>query len=209
MTVVYLIRHSQPMREHLGSYNGDDIDQTRNEKNILTPEGEKLAEKLAQKEELQNIDVLYSSNYVRTMSTAKYIAYNNEIDLNIDDRLGERKFGYDSSTIPGDFFKKQWLDFDYKHPDGESINDTKKRITEVINEIINNNKGKTICIVSHGTALSSYLLNILNFEGIFDNKLRFTFNGEEVFDGMWNAPHMFKLVFDDDNNLIEYKNIGS
>ena len=45
------------------------------------------------KEELRNIDCLWSSNYVRAISTAKYISYKNNIDINIDSRLNERKIG--------------------------------------------------------------------------------------------------------------------
>ena len=53
--------------------------------------GEILAKKLSELEELKNIDVLYSSNYIRAISTAKYIAEKNSIEINIDERLGERK----------------------------------------------------------------------------------------------------------------------
>ena len=207
MTTVYLIRHSQPMRDHIGTNYSNDSDQVRNEKNILTPEGETLAKELSMRDELQKIDILYTSNYVRAMSTAKYIAFNNDIELNIDERLGERKFGVEANDLPKGYFLKQWTDFDYKETNGESINDTRTRITEVINEIVDNNKGKNICIVSHGTALSSYLLNHFELR-IQNEEFHWFLNDEEVFNGFFNAPHMFKLVFDEDNNLIEFKNIG-
>ena len=53
--------------------------------------GEQLAGILSENVELSKIDVLFSSNYVRAISTAKYIASKNNIEINIDDRLGERK----------------------------------------------------------------------------------------------------------------------
>ena len=77
MTRIILMRHSQPLNSNIVSNDSSDSDQVRNEKNILTPEGEKRAEELAKKDIFKDIDVLYSSNYVRTMSTAKYIAFNN------------------------------------------------------------------------------------------------------------------------------------
>ena len=40
MTTVYLIRHSMPFREFLGTYDASDTEQLRNEKNILCVEGE-------------------------------------------------------------------------------------------------------------------------------------------------------------------------
>lgn len=43
---------------------------------------------MSQRLELKNIDVLYSSHYVRAMSTAKYISESNNIMLNVDERLG-------------------------------------------------------------------------------------------------------------------------
>lgn len=207
MTTLYLIRHSQPMKDFKGNYNSYENGQLQNEKDILTPDGEIFALELSKKEELQHIDVLYSSNYVRAMSTAKYIAYNNKTNLNVDERLGERKFGVDVKDLPQDYFMHQWVDLDYTELNGESINDTNKRISEVINEIINNNKDKTICIVSHATAISSFLLNYFELK-INGEELHWYLNNEEVFDGNFKAPHLFKLVFDDNNNLIEFKNIG-
>ena len=45
-------------------------------------------------EELKNIDSLFCSNYVRAISTAKYICSRNNIKLNIDERLNERKIRF-------------------------------------------------------------------------------------------------------------------
>ena len=72
MTTVYLIRHSMPFREFLGTYDASDTEQLRNEKNILCVEGEERARKMSEIPLLCDIDVLYSSHYVRAMSTAKY-----------------------------------------------------------------------------------------------------------------------------------------
>lgn len=89
-TIIYLIRHSEQLRIN-GSYESSESEQLKNEKIILSIEGEKKAERLSEREELKNIDALYSSNYTRAISTAKYIAAQNNIEINIDERLGERK----------------------------------------------------------------------------------------------------------------------
>ena len=89
-TIIYLIRHSEQLKTK-GSYFSDENEQIKNEKIILSIEGERKAKEFSEKEELKEIDVLYSSNYVRAIATAKYIAYKNNIDINIDERLGERK----------------------------------------------------------------------------------------------------------------------
>lgn len=51
--------------------------QIQNEKNPLSIEGEEKAKKLSLIGEMQNIDLVISSNYVRAISTAKYLARQN------------------------------------------------------------------------------------------------------------------------------------
>lgn len=209
MTVVYISRHSQPFRKLLGDYNVNEIEQLRNEKNILSVEGEKLAERLSEYKELQDIDVLYSSHYVRAICTAKYIAEKNDINLNIDERLGERKFGVNSmSELPKDFFVHQGLDWNYKIGDGESLNEVSFRMKEVLIEMLNKYKDKKIVIVSHGTALTVMLKDWCDIKVNYDTQLfNYYFNNELFFDGKWEAPELFKLEFDDTNNLINIENI--
>lgn len=207
-TIVYVSRHSEPFRNLLGEYNANEIEQLRNEKNILSVRGEEKAKLMSEKEELKNIDILYSSHYVRAMSTAKYIAENNNIKLNVEERLGERKFGVtDLSEMPEDFFERQFTNWDYKLENGESLNEVKLRITDAFNEIINNNKGKNIAIISHGTALSCLFKNYC--EVIYNKAtdlLNISYNNKLVFDGNWGAPELFKLTFEE-TNLIEIENI--
>lgn len=89
-TIIYLIRHSEQLKIE-GKYLSGDNEQIKNEKIILSIEGERKAKELSKREELKNIDVVYSSNYVRAIATAKYIANKNNLNINIDERLGERK----------------------------------------------------------------------------------------------------------------------
>ena len=88
MTTVYLCRHSTSFKEHRGIENITIDYLTWNKMSPLSVEGEKKAYKLSKK--LKRIDVVWSSDYVRTMSTAKYISQQNKIKVNIDERLGER-----------------------------------------------------------------------------------------------------------------------
>jgi len=89
-TTIYLIRHSKTLKYEEEPTNTK-IDQLKNEALPLSENGEKLALKLSKIEELQNIDKLYSSHYNRAILTAKHIAKQNNIEINIDKRLGERK----------------------------------------------------------------------------------------------------------------------
>lgn len=90
---IFFIRHAEQLKI-------DDKKKTRqksqiqNEKVILSIEGEGQAYKMSNIEELKNIDSLFCSNYVRAISTAKYICSRNNIKLNIDERLNERKIRF-------------------------------------------------------------------------------------------------------------------
>lgn len=77
-------------------------EQIKNEQIILSANGEKKAYELSLIDELKNIDIIYSSNYIRAISTAKYIALRNNLKINVDERLGERKLRR------FEFFKRVW-----------------------------------------------------------------------------------------------------
>lgn len=74
-TVVYLIRHSVRFNNKnlIEKYNTNQNELIKYEKIILSVTGEKRAEILSNEKELQNIDVVYTSNCVRTLQTAKYL----------------------------------------------------------------------------------------------------------------------------------------
>ena len=212
MTEVYLIRHSEKYRNFNNIIN-DDSFQLFNEKIILSINGEMLANKLANMEEMSNIDVVFASNYVRSIGTAKYIAYRNKIDVNIDKNFGERIYGINSiDGIMDDFNVKQWNDIDYKLPNGESRRDVTNRMYNALIRVINDYKNKRIAIVSHGTAIS-FLLDkwcdvFVNYNN--DNKMntKVVFKNKIIFDNNISAPCVFKIVFDDNNIIISIENIN-
>ncbi len=55
--------------------------------------GEEQSKKLSENTELKNIDVIWSSSYTRAKATAKYIANTNNLPINLDSNLNERKLG--------------------------------------------------------------------------------------------------------------------
>ena len=73
-------------------------------------------------------------------------------------------------------------------------------------KILNENKNKRIAIVSHATAISYLLKKWCNIN-IVDDELRYNFNNNVIFDGYFNYCETFKLEFDDNNELVDIKNI--
>ena len=200
MKTIYLMRHSEPLKPV--NINNDESLQLQNEKWPLTVEGEKLAEEKSRRNEHNNFDIVISSNYVRAISTAKYFTKDK---LFIDENFGERKFGINNwEELPKDFGKKQFDNFDYKLPNGESINEVIEREYNSLISILNKYYDKKILVVGHATALSSLLSKWCEI----DYTNGYKFNGKHFFDGKWNYCETFKLEFDDDNNLINIKNIN-
>lgn len=83
MTTVYLVRHSEPFKVHSGIEKVDDSLLFSNIKSPLSVNGEKLAEKVSMNLEFNNLDVVWSSDYVRAVSTAKYFAERNNLKVNV------------------------------------------------------------------------------------------------------------------------------
>lgn len=76
--------------------------------------------------------------------------------INLDNNLSERKLG--NLKELGEFMKdkntrdpsqEQLLDRKFKTSDGESAEDTRKRMTEFFDRILKEYEGKKIAVVSH------------------------------------------------------------
>lgn len=197
-TIIYLVRHAQPLKNIINMTNNDSI-QLQNEKIILSKNGEKQAEKLSQNNFLNNIDVVYSSKYVRAISTAKYIAENNNLDIIIDERLGERIMGTEEKTE--EFWLEQMLELDSKAIDGESQREVRDRMLSFVDDILKNDLGKNVVVVSHATAMTFLLMKWCDLENVVleGKKRKLVFNGKVVIDDSFNTPEVFELVFNDTN----------
>lgn len=154
-TIIYLIRHAETIDEN-GIRNTNENSQIINEKEILSVKGEEESKKLSENIELNNIDVIWSSSYTRAKATAKYIANKNNLPINIDSNLNERKLG--NLEELGEFMKdkntrdpsqEQLLNRKYKTSDGESADDTRQRMNIFFNKVLKEYEGKKIVVVSH------------------------------------------------------------
>ena len=206
LTTIYLMRHSEPFKIHLGS---EDVNESLLFSNIKTPlsiNGEKFAEKISNNKEFNNIDVVWSSNYARAMSTAKYFAFRNNVKVNISDKFGERIHGINSwNELPENFEKKQLIDENYKIASGESQKEVRERMLETINKLLKDYKDKTILIVSHATAITFLLKNWCDIE-FEDDKLKYTYKDNILLYGYLNYCEIFKLEFAE-NNLYNIERI--
>ena len=209
-TVVYLIRHSVRFnnKEMIESYKTNQSDLMKYEKIILSVVGEKRAEILSKEQELQNIDIVYTSNCVRTLQTAKYLLDRQNLKVNIDERFDERRPGKPNEKDVLNWYTKQYEEENYKAEDGESRKEVTKRMTEAFEEVINKNKGKRIAIFSHGYAITFLLLKWRKLESVQENRvLKYSFKGNVIFNKRLNSPDVFKLTINDKNEVVNVENI--
>jgi len=193
-TVIYLIRHGETIDE-TGIRNTNETIQEINEKEILSIEGEEDSRKLSESEELNCIDMVWCSSYTRAKQTAKYVAQKNKLMYNIDERLCERKLGniedlakFMNDKETRDPSREQLAFPEFKTRDGESANDTNKRMNNFMEEILNKNEGKRIAIISHGGSIKFYLLSYCSV----NDDLNLVFEGKEL---KILSPCLLKLTF--------------
>lgn len=95
--------------------------------------------------------------------------------------------------------REQLIFLDFKTRDVESANETCKRMTECINEIIKIYEGKRIAIVSHGGSIKFYLLNFCNV----NKNLNLEYKGRKL---NITSPCLLKLTYRN-NELIDLEQI--
>ncbi len=204
-TIIYLIRHAQTIEEN-GIRNTNETSQIINEKEILSVYGEEQSKKLSENKELNNIDIIWSSSYTRAKATAKYIANINNLPINLDRNLSERKLG--NLKELGEFMKdkktrdpsqEQLLDRKFKTSDGESAEDTRHRMTNFFNRILKEYEGQKIVVVSHGGSIKFFLLNWCEV----NEDVKLVYNNV-VLD--ITSPCLLKMIFRE-NRLINLEQI--
>ncbi|MDR0301499.1 MAG: phosphoglycerate mutase family protein [Treponema sp.] len=178
-TKVYFIRHSKP-----------DFSVKEDLIRPLSVEGIEKSKKLVKLFSEIKIDFIYSSPYKRAIQTITPIAENKDINIEIINDFRERKMSDNWIDNFDGFCKNQWNDFSYKLIDGESLLETQKRNIEELNKILLKDKGKTIIIGTHGTALST----IINY---YDK----TFNHENFMQIVDIMPYIIKMEFNNNEYL--------
>ena len=205
-TIIYLIRHAETVDEN-GIRNTSEDSQMINEKEILSVQGEEQSKKLSENIELNNLDTIWSSSYTRAKATAKYIANTNNLPLNLDSNLNERKLG--NLKELGEFMKdkstrdpsqEQLLDRTFRTSDGESAEQTRERMNKFFNKILKEYEGKRIAVISHGGSIKFFLLNWCTV----NENVKLVYNNEKILN--IKSPCMLKLTFRK-NELINLEQI--
>ena len=126
----------------------------------LIEEGIEEAKRAGEKIKEKNIDYIYCSDILRARQTAKIVAdiigFDSE-KIIYDTRLRDINWG----IFCGKHKDEAWAYYNYDKmrkfneptPEGETWNDCRKRMIDVLQEIERNNENKNILIISHGDPL--------------------------------------------------------
>lgn len=197
-TIIYLIRHADTINEE-GIRKTNETNQIINEKEILSIKGEEDSKILSENVELKNVDIIWCSSYVRAKQTAKYIANKNNLQINLDDRLNERRLGnlkeiakFMKDKKTNDPSQEQLLFPKFKTSDGESAVDTNERMTKFLNECLKKYKEKRVAIISHGGAIKFLLLNWCSV----NKNIKLQYKDKEL---NIESPCLLKLIFENYN----------
>ncbi len=166
----------------------------------LTEKGRLQAQAVAEKISGLDIDVIYSSSLKRTVQTASYIANKKRLAVICSDDLKEINGG-DWEDISWVELERRWpeqyglwgkMPHLHKMPNGESMVGLMERLLTEIRRIISINKGKNVCIVTHGTAIQ-VLMCCFRGCGL-----------EKMSDYLWHDNTAVSVVdYDDENDCFE------
>lgn len=199
MTTIYLINNNLTMNNLVFPLN-ESLDIKR-EKRLLSIEGEKASEDLVNVPYLQEVQSIYTSSYVMSIGTAKYLARDLELEINIDSNLGERVIGYLGDKKIRMVTEMQESDFNYKLSGGESLNEVKSRMLKVIRKILNDNHDKSVAVFTHNVAITSLLSEYCSKGFNLDNRLILNYGDAAIIDGTWDGINIIELKFQD-NELV-------
>ena len=167
-TKLYLIRHCQA--------TGQEPDA------VLTTDGEKQAEKLADFLSDAGIKRIVASPFVRAIQSIEPLAHRLCLEIETDTRLQERVLS--SSNLPNwSENLRQTFDYlDLRFPGGETSREAMRRASDVVRDILHQKQMGATAIISHGN-LSTLLLK--HFDGTI---------GFSTWESM-TAPDVFCIQF--------------
>ncbi|MGL4109932.1 histidine phosphatase family protein [Clostridium sp. LP20] len=199
MTTIYLTRHGKTLwnleKRLQGVSNSE-----------LTEEGIKQAKSLGDRLDGLDIDVIYTSPIKRAYETAQILRNGKNINIIAEDRLKEINFGeYEGSTEEellgmGKGYEISKIfsgEMDVRAPGGETLRELYNRISEVLAEILEIEKGKNVLIVTHGATLKAIVSYFKKSDEIYDTIMGQTTlskvickNGEFEFEFINDRTHL-------------------
>ncbi|MFC0189466.1 histidine phosphatase family protein [Fictibacillus aquaticus] len=145
-TFVYMVRHGESPKE------GNE--RTR----VLTEKGLVDAQRVTDLLKDEQIDIVVSSPYIRSISTVENLAKKIGKDVLVIEDLKERIFSPDGNRVSDQelapLLEKSFLNPDFTLEGGESNADCQQRAVTVLKELLNTYRDKKVVFGSHGAVMT-------------------------------------------------------
>lgn len=156
---IYITRHGETEWNKAGRMQGW-------QNSNLTEKGVLNALRLGESVKAIEFDCIYCSPLGRAIDTAKYIRGSKRTAITIKDSLKEMGFGLwegKENTELEELYPEQRYNFWYKphlyEPvDGETYQELIRRVSVVLNEIMNNTTAKNVLIVTHAAVIKAMFI---------------------------------------------------
>ncbi len=188
---VYLISNNLVL-ENIIYKTDESLEQKRINRPLSIP-GENLALKVSK---AIKVGAIFSSDYASALGTAKYLSMANDLPIYIDSNLRDSKIGVLEKNNIKMLRYMQERDFNFRYPEGESLNETKLRMVRKINDIIKNYP-VDLAIITHKRAILSYLLDYTEQGFNLDDRLILSYNDTVVMDDCDKDMDIIELTYDD------------
>ncbi|PKM81834.1 MAG: alpha-ribazole phosphatase [Firmicutes bacterium HGW-Firmicutes-14] len=165
VTRLYLVRHGETQWNRSLRYQGHrDIP--------LSEEGYSQAQKIARRLSREKLEGAYASDLSRALETAKVIAGFHGLKVKAVPQLKETNFGLweglTYSEIDEQFHEvmKGWRSNprDTKIPGGESLGEVADRCRAGLEQVVKENKGKSVLVVAHGGIIRIAVATVLGMD---------------------------------------------
>ena len=191
-TSIYMVRHGDSPK--VGN------ERTRG----LTTKGKIDAERITNLLIEEDINVVTSSPYKRSILTVQHLADQLGQKVLIFEDFKERIFTLENKRIPDNelipLLSRSFSDSDYALPGGESNKDCQTRAIKTLKEIFNTYRGQKVVVGTHGavmTLMMGYYDSKYDLEFLFHTSkpdiYRMEFSGEELLkvNRVWNFTQWY------------------
>ena len=192
MTTIYLINNSLTMNVF---FPANESLREKREKRLLSIEGEKESKLLADIPYLNKVSSIYTSSYVMSIGTAKYLAKKLEVEMQVCEELGERVIGNLGDKKIRMIQELQENDFSYKLSGGESLDEVRERMLRFLRKVLIKNDDKTVAFFTHNVAITCLLSKWCSKGFNLDNRLILNYQDKAIVDGAWDGISIIELVF--------------
>ena len=201
MTEIIIIRHGETEWNKTGRFQGhSDVP--------LSAQGRAQAEALGRNLVIDHVDAIYASDLTRAMETAAPLAERFGLEVISDPLLRELNFGAwegrnfnDINAENPDAMKNFYNDPEQANiPGSEPFPEFQRRVAGRVREIVAQERGKRVVIVSHGASIRILLADILSMpiRSIWHvsqlntavNKIRFEDDGFAIVTLMNDTSHL-------------------